>query len=121
MLKGKRKVAEFTLPLGATINMDETTLYGATVVVFLAKTYGVDLSLVQYLIIFLTAILAAIGAGGMAGLVTMFLVFQSVGIPQEEVCLTLAVDWFLDRCRTTVNVLGDTIGAAIISQDVKEA
>ena len=114
----KRTVAEFTLPLGATINMDGTALYEAVAVVFLAEAYGIDLSLVQYLIIFLTATLAAIGAAGIpeAGLVTMVLVLQSVGVPQEGVGLILAVDWFLDRCRTAVNVLGDTIGAAIVDR-----
>ena len=114
----KRTVAEFTLPLGATINMDGTALYEAVAVVFLAEAYGIDLSLVQYLIIFLTATLAAIGAAGIpeAGLVTMVLVLQSVGVPQEGVGLILAVDWFLDRCRTAVNVLGDTIGTAIVDK-----
>jgi Na+/H+-dicarboxylate symporter len=114
----KSTVAEFTLPLGATINMDGTALYEAVAVVFLAEAYGIDLSLVQYLIIFLTATLAAIGAAGIpeAGLVTMVLVLQSVGVPQEGVGLILAVDWFLDRCRTAVNVLGDTIGTAIVDK-----
>ena len=114
----KRTVAEFTLPLGATINMDGTALYEAVAVVFLAEAYGIDLSMGQYLIIFLTATLAAIGAAGIpeAGLVTMVLVLQSVGVPQEGVGLILAVDWFLDRCRTAVNVLGDTIGAAIVDK-----
>nr|WP_239500183.1 cation:dicarboxylase symporter family transporter [Desulfurobacterium thermolithotrophum] len=72
----------------------------------------------HYLIIFLTATLAAIGAAGIpeAGLVTMVLVLQSLGIPQEGIGLILAIDWFLDRCRTAVNVFGDTIGAAIISR-----
>ena len=114
----KRTVAEFTLPLGATINMDGTALYEAVAVVFLAEAYGIDLSMGQYLIIFLTATLAAIGAAGIpeAGLVTMVLVLQSVGVPQEGVGLILAVDWFLDRCRTAVNVLGDTIGAAIVDR-----
>ncbi len=111
------QVARFTLPLGATVNMDGTALYEAVAAVFLAQAYGLELSLPQYLIIFLTATLAAIGAAGIpeAGLITMVLVLQSVGIPVEGIGIILAVDWFLDRCRTAINVLGDIIGAAIIS------
>jgi Na+/H+-dicarboxylate symporter len=118
----KKAVAEFTLPLGATINMDGTALYEAIAVIFIAESYGIALEFTQYLIIFLTATLAAIGAAGIpeAGLVTMVLVLQSVGVPVEGIGIILAVDWFLDRRRTTVNVLGDTIGAAVISHSLKE-
>ena len=118
----KKTVAEFTLPLGATINMDGTALYEAVAVIFIAESYGIDLTFTHYLIIFLTATLAAVGAAGIpeAGLVTMVLVLQSVGIPVEGIGIILAIDWFLDRCRTAVNVLGDTIGAAIISEKLKE-
>lgn len=113
----RKEVAQFTLPLGATVNMDGTALYEAVAAVFLAQAYGIDLSTFQYFVIFLTATLAAIGAAGIpeAGLVTMVLVLQSVGIPAEGIGLILAVDWFLDRCRTAVNILGDIIGAAVIS------
>ncbi len=116
-----RPVAEFVLPLGATVNMDGTALYEAVAAIFLAQSYGIELSTSQVLVIFLTATLAAIGAAGIpeAGLVTMVLVLQSVGIPVEGIGLILAVDWFLDRCRTAVNVLGDTIGAAILSKGIK--
>jgi len=118
----KRQVAQFTLPLGATVNMDGTALYEAVAAVFLAQAYGIELSLPQYLAIFLTATLAAIGAAGIpeAGLITMVLVLESVGIPTEGIGIILAVDWFLDRCRTAVNVLGDIIGAAIISASLEE-
>ncbi len=113
----RKEVAQFTLPLGATVNMDGTALYEAVAAVFLAQAYGIDLSTFQYFVIFLTATLAAIGAAGIpeAGLVTRVLVLQSVGIPTEGIGLILAVDWFLDRCRTAVNVLGDIIGAAVVS------
>jgi len=69
-------------------------------------------------IIFLTATLAAIGAAGIpeAGLVTMVIVLNAVGLPTEGIAMILAIDWFLDRCRTTVNVLGDSVGAAIIDK-----
>jgi Na+/H+-dicarboxylate symporter len=118
----KKTVAEFTLPLGATINMDGTALYEAVAAIFIAESYGIDLTFTHYIIIFLTATLAAVGAAGIpeAGLVTMVLVLQSVGIPVEGIGIILAVDWFLDRCRTAVNVLGDTIGAAVISHSLKE-
>ncbi len=116
----KREVAEFTLPLGATVNMDGTALYEAVAAIFLAQSYGIELSLPQYLAVFLTATLAAIGAAGIpeAGLVTMVLVLKSIGVPLEGIGIILAIDWFLDRCRTAVNVLGDIIGAAIISRSV---
>ena len=115
----KREVAEFTLPLGATINMDGTALYEAVAAIFLAQAYGIELSLTQYIAVFLTATLAAIGAAGIpeAGLVTMVLVLQSIGVPTEGIGIILAVDWFLDRCRTAINVWGDIIAAAVISRN----
>ncbi len=118
----KREVAEFTLPLGATINMDGTALYEAVAAIFLAQSYGIELSLSQYVAVFLTATLAAIGAAGIpeAGLVTMVLVLQSIGVPTEGIGIILAVDWFLDRCRTAINVLGDIIAAAVISRQLEE-
>ncbi len=114
----KREVAEFTLPLGATVNMDGTALYEAVAAIFLAQAYGIELSLTQYIAVFLTATLAAIGAAGIpeAGLVTMVLVLQSIGVPTEGIGIILAVDWFLDRCRTAINVWGDIIAAAVISR-----
>nr|WP_232319670.1 dicarboxylate/amino acid:cation symporter [Prosthecochloris sp. HL-130-GSB] len=110
------KTAGFVLPLGATINMDGTALYEAVAVIFIAQLYGIDLGGAELGIIFLTATLAAIGAAGIpeAGLVTMVLVLKAVNLPIEGISLLLAVDWFLDRCRTTVNVWGDSAGAKII-------
>jgi solute carrier family 1 (neuronal/epithelial high affinity glutamate transporter), member 1 len=118
----KNKVSEqntgFVLPLGATINMDGTALYEAVAAVFIAQLYGIDLGFTEMLIIFLTATLAAIGAAGIpeAGLVTMAIVLQAVGLPLEGISLILIIDWFLDRCRTTINVWGDMVGAAIIDR-----
>ena len=120
------KVSRFVLPLGATINMDGTALYEAVAVIFIAQSYGIDLTTAQMVIVFFTATLAAIGAAGIpeAGLVTMVLVLQAVGLPLEGVGLILAIDWLLDRFRTTVNVWGDGIGAAVIdrfeNRDIKE-
>jgi len=113
-----RRSALFVLPLGATINMDGTALYEAVAAIFIAQAIGVDLSAGQQFLIFLTATLAAIGAAGIpqAGLVTMVIVLKAVGLPLEGIGLILAVDWFLDRFRTTVNVWGDSVGAAIVDR-----
>ena len=112
------KSASFVLPLGATINMDGTALYEAVAAIFIAQAYGIDLTIGQQIIIFITANLAAIGAAGIpqAGLTTMVLVLQAVNLPLEGMALILAIDWFLDRFRTTVNVWGDAVGAAVIAE-----
>ena len=112
------KVGRFVLPLGATINMDGTALYEAVAVIFIAQSYGIDLSTAEMVIVFFTATLAAIGAAGIpeAGLVTMVLVLQAVGLPLEGVGMILTIDWLLDRFRTTVNVWGDCVGAAVIER-----
>jgi Na+/H+-dicarboxylate symporter len=112
------KVARFVLPLGATVNMDGTALYEAVAAVFIAQSYGIELSIAQLVIVFFTATLASVGAAGIpeAGLVTMVLVLKSVGLPVEGIGLILAIDWLLDRFRTTVNVWGDCVGAAVIDR-----
>lgn len=110
------RAAGFVLPLGATVNMDGTALYEAVAALFVAQAYGIELSFAQQVIVAITATLAGIGAAGVpeAGLVMMVLVFQSVGLPLEGISLLLIIDWFLDRCRTTVNVWGDSVGAAVV-------
>lgn len=112
------KISKFVLPLGATINMDGTALYESVAVIFIAQSYGIQLGGGELVVVFLTATLAAIGAAGIpeAGLVTMVLVLQAVGLPIEGIGIILAIDWFLDRFRTTVNVWGDSIGAAVIEK-----
>ena len=112
-----KRASSFVLPLGATINMDGTALYEAVAAMFIAQAYGIDLSILSQVTIFATAVLASVGAAGIpqAGLVTMVLVLQAVGLPLEGIGLILAIDWFLDRCRTTINVWGDSIGAAVIA------
>ncbi len=116
--KVSRRSALFVLPVGATINMDGTALYESVAAIFIAQAIGYPLTLGHQVIIFLTATLAAIGAAGIpqAGLVTMVIVLRAVGLPLEGIGLILAIDWFLDRCRTTVNVWGDGVGAAIIDR-----
>lgn len=113
----KRSV-RFVLPLGATVNMDGTALYEAVAVMFIAQAYGIPMGLYEQAIIFITATLAAIGAAGIpqAGLVTMIIVLTAVGLPLEGIGILLAVDWFLDRMRTLVNVWGDSTGAAIMER-----
>ena len=117
-----RKSAYFVLPLGATVNMDGTALYESVAAIFIAQAVGVDLTAGQQVMIFLTATLAAIGAAGIpqAGLVTMVIVLQAVGLPIEGIGLILAVDWLLDRFRTTVNVWGDSVGAGVIDRLVPD-
>lgn len=112
------RAANFVLPLGATINMDGTALYEAVAVIFIAQALGIDLSLGQQVLIVIMAALAAIGAAGIpeAGLVTMVIVLRAVDLPLAGVELILAVDWLLDRFRTTVNVWGDAVGAAIVER-----
>lgn len=119
-----KRTASFVLPLGATINMDGTALYEAVAVMFIAQVYAISMEPAQQLVVVLTATLAAIGAAGIpeAGLVTMVIVLRAVDLPIEGITLILAVDWLLDRFRTTVNVWGDSIGAGIIERyESKEA
>ncbi len=116
--KVSARSASFVLPLGATINMDGTALYEAVAVVFIAQVYGVEMGPAMLVIVFLTATLAAVGAAGIpeAGLVTMVIVLNATGLPLEGIAILLSIDWLLDRCRTTVNVWGDSIGAAVIDR-----
>jgi proton glutamate symport protein len=112
------RVASFVLPLGATVNMDGTALYEAVAAMFIAQTYGIDLSIGQQLVIMLTATLASIGAAAIpsAGLVTMVIVLRSVNLPMEGIGMIWAVDRILDMFRTAVNVWGDSCGTAIIAR-----
>lgn len=114
------KVAGFVVPLGATVNMNGTALYEAVAAMFIAQAIGLDLTLGQQVMVLLTATLAGIGAAGIpeAGLVTMVIVLKAVGLPLEGIGLILAVDWLLDRFRTSVNVWGDAVGAAVVERRV---
>ncbi len=116
------KIASFTLPLGATVNMNGTALYECVAVIFIAQAYGVDLTFAQQLVVIFTALLAAIGAAGipMAGLVMMTIVLKAVGLPLEGIGLILAVDRILDMFRTTINVYGDTCCAVIVAKSEGE-
>lgn len=120
----KRDVAGFVLPLGATMNMDGTAfaLYEAVAALFIANLVGVELSLMQQCIVFLTAMLAAMGAPGIpsAGMVTMVVVLQAVGLPAEAIAILLPVDRILDTFRTMVNVEGDMVGSLVVQQWMKQ-
>jgi proton glutamate symport protein len=116
------KITSFTLPLGATINMNGTALYECVAVMFIAQAYGIDLTFGQQIVVITTALLAAIGAAGipMAGLVMMAVVLNAVGLPLEGIGLILAVDRILDMFRTAINVYGDTCCAVIIAKSEGE-
>ena len=102
--------------VGANFNNDGTALYEAMAALFVAQLIGQDLSVWQQLIVVATSIVASVGAAGIpeAGLVTMTLVFNAVGLPINYIAILLTVDWFLDRCRTTINVLGDVNVSCIL-------
>lgn len=118
----KRDVAGFVIPLGATMNMDGTALYEAVAALFIANLVGIELSLLQQMIVFLTAMLASIGAPGIpsAGMVTMAVVLQSVGLPVEAIAILLPIDRILDTARTTVNVEGDLVGSLVVQKWIKQ-
>ncbi len=114
----KPEVAGFVIPLGATINMDGTALYEAAAALFIAQLVGVDLNIGQQLVVCLTAMIAAMGAPGIpsAGMVTMVMVLQSVGLPAEAIAILLPIDRLLDTLRTTVNVEGDLVGSLVVQR-----
>lgn len=111
------RVCRFILPIGATINMDGTALYEAVAAIFIAQVNNLSLSIGQICAISITATAASIGAAGIpqAGLVTMVMVLETVGLPPDDITIILAVDWLLDRFRTTINVVGDSVGAGIVN------
>lgn len=113
----KKEVASFVLPLGATINMDGTSLYQAVAAVFLAQIYGMDLDLGQQLTIILTATLASIGSAAVpgAGMIMLVIVLNAVGVPTEGIALIFAVDRPLDMLRTVVNVTGDATVSCLVA------
>lgn len=110
------EVASFVLPVGATINMDGTSLYQAVAAVFIAGAMGIELTLGNQITIVFTAVLASIGAAGVpgAGMVMLVIVLNSIGVPSEGIALIFAVDRILDMFRTTVNVTGDMVVASLI-------
>ena len=114
------EVASFVLPIGATVNMDGTSCYQAVAAVFIAQTFGMDLTLSQQLGIVLTASLASIGAAAVpsAGLVMLVIVLGQAGIPEAGLALIFAVDRPLDMCRTVVNVTGDATVSMMVAKSL---
>lgn len=112
-----KRVSSFTLPLGATINMNGTALYEVVAVLFIAQSLG-DLSLAQQLVVAFMALIASIGAAGIphAGTVMMVIVLQAVGLPTDAVIVILAVDRVLDMMRTTVNIWSDACAAVVVAR-----
>jgi Na+/H+-dicarboxylate symporter len=111
-------ITGFVVPLGAHLNMDGTALYEAAAALFIANLAGIDLTLMQQLLVCFTAMIAAIGAPGIpsAGMVTMLMVLQSVGLPIEAVAILLPIDRPLDTLRTVVNVEGDMVGCLVVQK-----
>ncbi|RUM64495.1 MAG: dicarboxylate/amino acid:cation symporter [Sulfurimonas sp.] len=118
----KNSVASFTVPFGATINMDGTAIMQGVATVFIANAYGVDLGLSGYLTVILMSVLASIGTAGVpgVGLIMLSMVFTQVGLPLEGIGLILGVDRLLDMVRTAVNVSGDATVSVIIAKSEKQ-
>lgn len=118
----KRSVASFTVPLGATINMDGTAIMQGVATVFIAQAFGISLGITEYLMVILTATLASIGTAGVpgVGLIMLAMVLRQVGLPVEGVALIIGVDRLLDMVRTAVNVTGDAAVTCIVAQSENE-
>lgn len=122
-LKLRRDAPSFVLPLGATINMDGTALYQAVAALFIAQVYGLQLSIAQQLMVFLTAVIVSIGTAGIPGASVglMTIVLASANIPVEGVGIVIGVDRILDMSRTLVNVTGDAAAAAYVARSENTA
>jgi Na+/H+-dicarboxylate symporter len=114
----KKDIANFVVPLGATVNMDGTALYEAAAALFVARLAGIELDLASQCVVFFVAMLGAIGAPGIpsVGMLSMVLVLESVGLPTEAIAILLPIDRILDTVRTAVNVEGDMIGSLIVQK-----
>jgi proton glutamate symport protein len=114
----QEEVSGFVLPLGTTINMDGTALYQSVAAVFIAQALGMDLSILQMALVVLTATIAAAGAAGVpgAGVITLVIVLESIGVPAAGIALIMAPDRILDMCRTVVNVAGDATVTVVIAE-----
>lgn len=112
-----KRISSFTIPLGATINMDGTAIMQGVAVVFAAQAFGMNLTLTDYMTVILTATLASIGTAGVpgVGLITLSMVFNSVGLPVEAIALIMGIDRILDMCRTAVNITGDAVCTTIVA------
>jgi Na+/H+-dicarboxylate symporter len=120
-IKISKEISSFVLPIGATVNMDGTSLYQSVAALFIAQLYGIDLTLADQLTIVVTALLASVGAAAVpgAGMIMLIIVLNSVGLPNEGIAVILAVDRILDMLRTSVNVTSDATVATIIDATSK--
>ncbi|MBR4983637.1 MAG: cation:dicarboxylase symporter family transporter, partial [Lachnospiraceae bacterium] len=111
-----KQISSFTIPLGATINMDGTSIMQGVAVVFIAQAFGIELTLGNLLTVILTATIASIGTAGVpsVGLVTLAMVLTSVGLPTEGIALIMGIDRILDMLRTAVNITGDAVCTTIV-------
>ena len=116
-----RKISSFTIPLGATINMDGTAIMQGVAVVFVAQAFGITLTPSDYLTVIATATIASVGTAGIpsVGLVTLSMVFVSVGLPVEGIGIIMGIDRVLDMARTAVNITGDAVCTTIIASREK--
>ncbi|XP_043797656.1 excitatory amino acid transporter 3-like isoform X4 [Apis laboriosa] len=116
------KISRFIVPIGATINMDGIALYESIGAIFIIQLHGLQFSLFKIIIICITCTLSCIGAAGLpsGGYVMLIMVLNSVGVPVEDVSLIIAIDWFVDRFRTTLNIVADALGAGIITHYYKK-
>ena len=112
-----RRISSFTIPLGATINMDGTAIMQGVAVVFASQAFGIRLSVADYLTVILTATLASVGTAGVpgVGLITLSMVFASVGLPVEAIALIMGIDRILDMSRTAVNITGDAVCTTVVA------
>lgn len=117
-----RKISSFTIPLGATINMDGTSIMQGVAVVFAAQAYGMELGIKGYITVIATATLASVGTAGIpsVGLVTLSMVFAAVGLPIEAIALIMGIDRILDMMRTAVNITGDAVCTTIVAHQNKD-
>lgn len=113
-----RRISSFTIPLGATVNMDGTAIMQGVAVVFIANAYGIDLDINDYITVILTATLASVGTAGIpsVGLITLAMVLDSVGVPTEGIAMIMGIDRILDMSRTAVNICGDAVGSIIVAK-----
>ena len=117
-----KKISSFTIPLGATINMDGTSIMQGAAVIFIAQVYGMELTPAQLLTVIATAMIASIGTAGIpsVGLIMLAMVLTSVGLPTEGIALIMGIDRILDMLRTAVNITGDAVCTTIVSSQNKE-
>lgn len=115
-----KKVSSFTIPLGATVNMDGTAIMQGVAVIFIANAYGINLGMSDYMTIILTATIASVGTAGIpsVGLVTLSMVLSSVGVPVEGIAMIMGIDRILDMSRTSINSTGDGVGTVVVANSL---